>query len=49
MGLPQDRDTSQSGYYSEDSNFDSVSMTSSATSGASTRWIDEPGELLTDV
>ena len=36
MGLPQDRDTSQSGYYSEDSNFDSVSMTSATTSGAST-------------
>ena len=41
MGLPQDRDTSQSGYYSEDSDFDYISMTSVATSGASTpmeRW-----------
>ena len=36
MGLPQDRNTSQSGYYSEDSNFDSVSMMSVTTSGAST-------------
>ena len=36
MGHPQDRDTSESGYYSEDCNFDSVSMTSVTTSGAST-------------
>ena len=36
MGLPQHRDTSQSGYYSEDSDFDSISMTSVTTSGAST-------------
>ena len=36
MGLPQDRDTSHSGYYMENSDFDSVSMTSAATSGAST-------------
>ena len=36
MGLPWDRDTSQSGYYSEDSDFDSVSMTSVTASGAST-------------
>ena len=36
MGLPQDRDTSQSGYYSEDNNFNSVSMMSATTSGAST-------------
>ena len=36
MGLPRDRDTSQSGYYSEDSDFNSISMTSVATSGAST-------------
>ena len=36
MGLPQDMDTSHSGYYSEDSDFDSVLMTSVATSGAST-------------
>ena len=36
IGLPQDRDTSQSGYYSEDSDFNSISMMSVATSGAST-------------
>ena len=36
MGLPQDRDMSQSGYYSEDSDLDSISMTSVATSGVST-------------
>ena len=36
MGLPQDRDTSQSGYYSEDSDSDSISMTSVTASGAST-------------
>ena len=36
MGIPWDRDTSQSGYYSEDSDFDSISMTSVTTSGAST-------------
>ena len=36
MGLPWDRDTSQSGYYSEDSDFDSVSVMSVANSGAST-------------
>ena len=36
MGLPWDRDTSQSGYYSEDSDLDSVSMTSVTASGAST-------------
>ena len=36
MGLPRDRDTSQSGYYSEDSDFDSISMTSASTSGVST-------------
>ena len=36
MGFPQDRDTSQSGYYSEDSDFNSISMTSVTTSGAST-------------
>ena len=36
MGLPQGRDTSQSGYYLEDSNFDSILMTSVATSGVST-------------
>ena len=35
MGLPWDRDTSQSGYYPEDSDFNSVLMTSVATSGAS--------------
>ena len=35
MGLPRDRDTSQSGYFSEDSDFNSVSMTSAETSGAS--------------
>ena len=36
MGLPRDRETTQSGYYSEDSDFDSISMMSVATSGAST-------------
>ena len=36
MRLPWDRDTSQSGYYSEDSDFDSISMTSATSSGAST-------------
>ena len=36
MGLPWGRDMSQSGYYSEDSDFNSVSMTSAATSGVST-------------
>ena len=36
MGLPQDRDTSQSWYYSEDSDFDSISMMSATNSGAST-------------
>ena len=36
MGLPQGRDMSQSGYYLEDSNFNSISMTSAATSGFST-------------
>ena len=35
MGLPWDRDTSQSGYYSEDSNLDSVLMTFVATSDTS--------------
>ena len=35
-GLPWDRDTSQSGYYSEDSNFNSILLMSVATSGAST-------------
>ena len=36
MGLPEDNDTSQSGYHSEDSDFDSISMTSATTSDAST-------------
>ena len=36
LGLPWDRDTSQSRYYSEDSNLYSVFMTSVTTSGAST-------------
>ena len=36
MGLSWDRDTSQSGYYSKNSNFDSISIMSVATSGAST-------------
>ena len=36
MGLPQDRDTSQSGYYLEDSDFDSALMMSVTTSGVST-------------
>ena len=36
MGLPQDRDTSQSGYYSEDSDFNSILMMSATTSGVST-------------
>ena len=36
MGLPWDRDTSQSGYYSEDSDFDSVLMMSVVAPGTST-------------
>ena len=36
MGLPQGRDMSQSGYYLEDSDFDSILMTSAATSGVCT-------------
>ena len=36
MRLPQDRDTSQSRYYSEDSDFNSALMTCVMTSGAST-------------
>ena len=36
MGLPWDRDNSQSGYYSKDSDFDSVSVMSATASGAST-------------
>ena len=36
MGLPWGRDMSQSGYYSEDSDFDSVFMMSVAASGVST-------------
>ena len=36
MRLPWDRDTSQSGYYSEDSEIDSALMASMATSSAST-------------
>ena len=36
MGLPWDRHTSQSGYYSEDSDFNSISVTSATTSGTST-------------
>ena len=42
MGLPRGRDMSQSGYYLEDSDFDSILMTSVTTSGAST-----PMERLT--
>ena len=36
MGLPRGRDMSQSGYYLQDSDFNSVSMTSVTTSGVST-------------
>ena len=36
MGFPQDRDMSQSRYYLEDSDFNSISMMSATTSGIST-------------
>ena len=36
MGLPPGRDKSQSGYYLEDSDLDSISMMSATTSGVST-------------
>ena len=46
MRSPQNRDTSQSGYYSEDSDIDSASMMSVATSSTSTHEERQTGGTL---